>query len=285
MADRSAAEHRDRQKRAYYRVLTERSAAFQAALADLFRRMDGILVPLDRNALRWDLLDAAHAGDPAVTLQAYRAIAEECERCAATADGAEAERWREEAERPRRIAGVLAAAEEFRVWWFLPREGARDLIDAYLRGEEGIAPIGETNDPTPPWSIRLTPSAATPDWVIPIDPALPPSERRLDLERRLEELFAALREQAARQVEELEANLRTQVQAAMPGEGTDATNREALALYRRLYERASWEEIAREIGAPTDAVRARVAAWMRDLGIATGDDPLTAPPGGASDRE
>jgi hypothetical protein len=277
---------RHQRKLAYYRVLSERDPEFGGALADLYRQVDRILAPFDRNSFRWDLLDAAHGGEPEENIRAFREIVAECERSAAAADPEEAARWRQESARPHRIAEVLSAAEVFRVRWLLPRDATRDLIDAYLSGDEHLAPLALDSQPKNSRLIRLEPpprhiygsdlgavisddQELHADWVIPYDPAPPAGDTRKTLDQRLERLFAFLREQSYRQAAMVEAEDHDGEEAA------PATLWEqepfaagALALYLSIHQGRSWQEIGARLGVDSEQIRDQVVTWATDLGIA-----------------
>jgi hypothetical protein len=300
------ADLRQQRKLAYYRVLTQEDPAFGPSVAALCQRFDAILAPFDRNAVRWELLDAIHGGAPADQIPAFRAIVADCERQASETTGQESIRWREQAELPRRFADVVDAAEHERARWRLPADGTVDLIDAYLRGEDRLVPSepATLSEPAashgPPRVIRLEPPplslflyapasaggsesvvpaawaipydpASPAAWTMPYNPAPPAADDRDDLEARLARLFAFLRDQALEQAAHLEASLRDQPQTtSMESEAASPLMAPALMMQAWLLFRALHQPGGEAMGAGARDATAQaetVQAWAADLGI------------------
>ncbi len=279
MAD---AELRQQRKLAYYRALAREDPAFSPSLPELCRRLDGILAPFSPNGVRWELLDATHGGSPPDQIIAFRAIVAECEQQAHAATGQEAARWHEQAELPRRFGDVLDAAHQYALRWKLPEDGATDIIDAYLSGDERLAPPEPVRFRVAQPLIRLQPPPRTlfsnaptaieaaglphPAWVIPYDPAPPAADNRRDLEERLEILFAFLRDQALQEAARLEVNA---LASAQPG-GTGAAEGSDLAIGAGLLFIAVHRPPRARGANPvySDTVAAgMVKDWAADLGI------------------
>ncbi len=270
-------EQRQQRKLAYYHVLAQEEPDFGASLLDLYRRLDAMLAPFGRNAVRWELLDATHGGIPAEQVRAFRAIVAECEQQARAAAPDEASRWREQAELPRRFADILETVEEYRARWRLPEDSTIDVVDAYLSGEAQLIPPEPVRALGPPPFIRLQPpppgyflgdlssEATAPEapgaWVIPYDPAAPVGETRRDLETRLERLFAYLCEQASQEAERIEKELRDQGCVGLASSGDADTVAGARLLYLLAHRpgAAKLEDVSN---------RDLAKAWAADLGIA-----------------
>ncbi len=272
-----AGETRQQRKLAYYRVLAQEEPDFGRGLSDLCRRLDAILAPFDRNSVRWELLDATHAGIPADQIRAFRAIVADCEEQARAASAEEATRWREQAELPRRFAELLEVVERYRVRWRLPEDSTVDIVGAYLSGEERLVPPEPAQMPAlepfirlepPPQSFFLQgvdakapPTNAPTAWAIPYDPMPPVADTRSMLEARLERLFEYLRQQAFQEAERIEDELRD----PRGGAGSRSEEDADLAAGARLLYLMAHQSSAAELEDPAN--REIASAWAADLGI------------------
>jgi hypothetical protein len=233
----------------------------------LYREMDRTLAPFDRNSLRWELLDAAHGASAQETIDTFRGVVTQCDEGAATAsDPEEAARWRSEAERPLRLAAVLAEAEDFRVRWKLPGDAAADLLDAYLSREERLAPAsGAPAEEAAEPLIDLRPAVAALDWLLSYERGLGGAgDADVALDEYLDRMFASLRAEAHRRAREID--LRLDERNAVTTESISPARANAVLLYAWLHEpsRLGPNQDARE----TQQKPPHIQALLAQLGIA-----------------